>query len=202
MSERPADPARSTQNEDAFVGSLYLARSALSFATVVEGEDGGEDCTTSNCKVSRRWELHCGFCEEGEGGCWLSARVWRESCQVQMFNFVSQIGKQWGMHVIGCSSLSPIWKSPQRGSPTGNPLYTHPPASFYGSEPELGVMVVPSLLYSTAWVMTSVKRLNSVNLCTLRPSKNDVTPLFNAPFTMGDSKAQTADRFVKVDPHR
>jgi len=90
MSKGPPDPARGTQNENTFVGSLNLARSASSFADVVKGEYGGEGCTGCNGKVSRGWKFHCGFREEREGvGAGLAA-----SFQVQMFNFVFQIGKQ------------------------------------------------------------------------------------------------------------
>jgi len=94
MSKGPADPARSTQNEDAFVGPLNLARSASSFPDVVKGENGGEGCTGCDGKVSCGWEFHCGFREErGETlgvGAGLAAPF-----QVQMFNFGFQIGKQW-----------------------------------------------------------------------------------------------------------
>ena len=67
MSKGPADPARATQNEDAFVGSLNLARSASSFADVVDSEYGGEGCTGCNGKVSCGGKFHCGFREEREG---------------------------------------------------------------------------------------------------------------------------------------
>ena len=91
MSKGPADPARGTQDEDAFVSSLDLARSASSFADVVEGEYGGEGCTSRNGKVSCGWEFH--FCEEkGDVECECGSAA---SFQVQMFNhFALQIGKQ------------------------------------------------------------------------------------------------------------
>jgi len=94
VSKGPADPARSTQNEDAFVGSLNLARSASSFADVVKGENGGEGCTGCNGKVSCGWKFHCGFREERGEALGVGAGP-VASFQVQMFNFVFQIGKQY-----------------------------------------------------------------------------------------------------------